>query len=517
MTRTYNPGGTAVLTGVAAIQFVIRPTQQVGGSDYIGALYREWDVTGSATGSVAAPTGLTAVGGDAHVDLSWAASSGATGYRMKRSLANGGPYSVIGTSAGTAYIDNAVVNGTTYYYVVSATNSAGESANSTQASATPVAANQAPVITQGATAAVTMSEDGSPTAFSLTLNATDANGDTITWSVSTPAAHGTATASGTGTSKAIGYTPTANYNGADSFTVQVSDGNGGTDTITVNVTVQSVNDAPVVSLTAPTNGASFTAPATLTLTATASDVDGTISTVGFYNGATLIASDTTSPYSFVWTNVAVGSYSLTARATDNSGAVSTSAVVTITVTSGLPSPWQSLDIGNVGRAGSVTYSNGVYTVKGAGSAIGGTVDSLRYVYQLSSGDCDIKLRVASLTNTVTAAKAGVMIRESLNSNAREAGVWVTPSSGIIFTRRTSTGGTTSTTASTGKKAPYWVRLTRGTNSFSAYYGTNGTTWTKLGSTITISMSTNAYMGMAVCSGATNTLSTSTMDNVIAVP
>ena len=45
----------------------------------------------------------------------------------------------------------------------------------------------------------------------------------------------------------IGYTPTANYNGSDSFVVQVSDGNGGTDTITVNVTIEAVNDAPMLS------------------------------------------------------------------------------------------------------------------------------------------------------------------------------------------------------------------------------------------------------------------------------
>jgi hypothetical protein len=212
-----------------------------GQGDNDGVYLDNVSVTGSVVPTVpAAPAGLTATGENAHVDLNWAASSGATGYRMKRSLANNGPYSVIGTSAGTAYIDNAVVNGTTYYYVVSATNSVGESANSTQASATPVAANQAPVITEGATTAVTMSQNGSPTPFSLTLHATDADNNTITWSVSTNAAHGTATASGTGTSKVIGYTPTTNYTGADSFVVQVSDGNGGTDTITVNVTITSI-------------------------------------------------------------------------------------------------------------------------------------------------------------------------------------------------------------------------------------------------------------------------------------
>jgi len=93
------------------------------------------------------------------------------------------------------------------------------------------------------------------------------------------------------------------------------------------------NIAPNVSLTAPTNNASFTAPASLTMTASASDTDGTITSVDFYNGTTLLGSDTSAPFAYIWTNVAAGSYGLTARATDNDGAVSTSAVVAVTVNS----------------------------------------------------------------------------------------------------------------------------------------------------------------------------------------
>ena len=110
---------------------------------------------------------------------------------------------------------------------------------------TVATANDAPAITEGAVAAVTNDEDNAPTAFALTLHATDIDpGDTLTWSISSPASHGTASASGTGASKAISYTPTANYNGSDSFVVEVNDGNGGTDTITVNVTVTPRNDPP---------------------------------------------------------------------------------------------------------------------------------------------------------------------------------------------------------------------------------------------------------------------------------
>lgn len=105
-----------------------------------------------------------------------------------------------------------------------------------------VVENDPPVITEGASASVTMSQNGSPTAFSLTLNATDADGDTLTWSISSAASNGAATASGTGASKVIDYTPTTDFTGADSFVVRVGDGNGGSDTITVNVTIALVID-----------------------------------------------------------------------------------------------------------------------------------------------------------------------------------------------------------------------------------------------------------------------------------
>jgi Bacterial Ig domain len=83
-----------------------------------------------------------------------------------------------------------------------------------------------------------MDEDGSPTAFGLTLHAADAEADTITWSISTTASHGASSAGGTGTSKVIGYCPAAHYSGSGSFVVYVSDGKGGSDTITVYVTVR---------------------------------------------------------------------------------------------------------------------------------------------------------------------------------------------------------------------------------------------------------------------------------------
>ncbi|MDP2137917.1 MAG: Ig-like domain-containing protein, partial [Candidatus Didemnitutus sp.] len=93
------------------------------------------------------------------------------------------------------------------------------------------------------------------------------------------------------------------------------------------------NQPPTVELTAPLDGATFEAPTTITLTATASDADGTIASVEFYRGSTKIGTATASPYAFAWTDVAVGLYELTARAIDNAGASTISTAVNVQVTS----------------------------------------------------------------------------------------------------------------------------------------------------------------------------------------
>ena len=94
--------------------------------------------TGSNTNPPPAPANLVATAGNAQVGLSWSASSGATSYNVQRSTTSGGPYTTIGSPTTTSYTDTAVTNGTTYYYVVAAVNTAGQSANSSQVSATPL-------------------------------------------------------------------------------------------------------------------------------------------------------------------------------------------------------------------------------------------------------------------------------------------------------------------------------------------------------------------------------------------
>jgi fibronectin type 3 domain-containing protein len=83
------------------------------------------------------PTGLTATAGDTKVGLQWSAATGATSYHLKRSTTSGGPYTQIAAPTWAGYTDVGVKNGTTYFYVVSAVNSGGESGNSAQVSAKP--------------------------------------------------------------------------------------------------------------------------------------------------------------------------------------------------------------------------------------------------------------------------------------------------------------------------------------------------------------------------------------------
>ena len=99
---------------------------------------------GGGTQPPAAPAGLQASPGNAQVTLTWNASTGATSYNVKRSTTNGGPYTTIASPATPSYTNTGLTNGTPYYYVVTAVNSAGESGPSSQATATPAASVSIP-------------------------------------------------------------------------------------------------------------------------------------------------------------------------------------------------------------------------------------------------------------------------------------------------------------------------------------------------------------------------------------
>lgn len=93
-----------------------------------------------------------------------------------------------------------------------------------------------------------------------------------------------------------------------------------------------INTPPTVNITSPTNNAAFNSPASITINATAADADGNVTKVVFYNGTNILSTVVTAPYAYTWTGVTPGTYAITAKATDNSNAETTSGVVNITVT-----------------------------------------------------------------------------------------------------------------------------------------------------------------------------------------
>ncbi|WP_218032106.1 discoidin domain-containing protein [Dictyobacter kobayashii] len=192
---------------------------------------------------------------------------------------------------------------------------------------------------------------------------------------------------------------------------------------------------------------------------------------------------------------------------------STTPTPTPTPTGGsLPAPWQQQDIGSVGQAGSASASNGTFTVVGSGNDIWDSADAFQYVSQPLSGDGTIVARIDSQQNTDGWAKAGVMIRESLTAGSTHALMALTPGNGAVFQRRTTTGGSSSSTAGASVAAPYWVKLQRAGSTFTGSISSDGSSWTVVGSD-TISMATNAYVGLAVTAHNTSALNTTSFSQV----
>jgi phosphatidylserine/phosphatidylglycerophosphate/cardiolipin synthase-like enzyme len=174
----------------------------------------------------------------------------------------------------------------------------------------------------------------------------------------------------------------------------------------------------------------------------------------------------------------------------------------------LPAGWSTGDIGSVGAAGNASASSGIFTVTGSGADIWGTADEFRFVYRSLTGDGTIMARVDSVTNENAWSKAGVMMRETLAPGSKHATMFVSAAKGLAFQRRTSTNGTSISTAGALASAPYWVRITRTGSTFSAYQSTDTGNWTLIGSA-TMNMSATIYVGLAVTSHADGALTTGT--------
>jgi hypothetical protein len=169
-------------------------------------------------------------------------------------------------------------------------------------------------------------------------------------------------------------------------------------------------------ITSPATGATFTAPASITIQATVS-AGASVNQVDFFANDVYLASATGSPYSVVRNGLAAWTYSLTARAVDRAGLAAVSSAVTVVVGSAappLPPPpasWSNQDVGAVGRPGSTGVAGTTWAMTASGSDIWSTADAFQFAYQTLAGDGSITARVASLSNINEWTKAGVMMRE----------------------------------------------------------------------------------------------------------
>ena len=150
-------------------------------------------------------------------------------------------------------------------------------------------------------------------------------------------------------------------------------------------------------------------------------------------------------------------------------------------------------------------SDGTIAMSGEGNDIWNTSDQFRFAYKQLSGDATIIARVDGVQNTDPWAKAGVMIRSSLSADAPNAFVLLSAAGTVAFQRRTTNAGSTAQTPASGLSAPYWVKITRTGNSFTAQRSADGNTWVNVGSAVTITMSGTVYVGLAVTSHAEDVL------------
>jgi len=202
----------------------------------------------------------------------------------------------------------------------------------------------------------------------------------------------------------------------------------------------------------------------------------------------------------------------TATPTDTATATA-SATATATATP-LPALLGSQDIGNVGVAGSISLDvAGLYTIAGSGRDIWGTADAFHFVYVSLRGDGQIVAPVAAQTDTDPWAKAGVMIRETLDPSARFADMVLTPDRGAAFQRRTDPGANAVHTGRNGIAAPAWVKLARSGSTLRGFVSSDGTTWTLVG-TDTVPMAPTVFVGLAVTAHNNTLLSTAVFDHVV---
>ena len=239
---------------------------------------------------------------------------------------------------------------------------------------------------------------------------------------------------------------------------------------------------------------------------------------GFTQGASLVTFNGVSATVSSWSNNSI----IATVPTGGTGKI----VVTVNnlVSNGwnfqaIPTGWVSLDVGQVGKAGTASYSNGVFVIQGAGSfgsntGNGTNGDTLHYVYQQLSGNGTIVARVTQ-QQAGTYPQIGLMMRETPDTESIAVMEYYQPNQSWIGYRLTTGGYSAFQTGSSevNGQGYFWLKLVRNGNSFTGFMSMDGLDWVQSSSSVTISMANTICVGLAVTGAGMGTLGSGTFDSV----
>jgi hypothetical protein len=174
--------------------------------------------------------------------------------------------------------------------------------------------------------------------------------------------------------------------------------------------------------------------------------------------------------------------------------------------------WTGRDIGVTGSTGSQSGVPPALTMNAGGTDIFGNADGFRSMFRAAEGDVTVVAFVQSMTNTHPWAKAGVMIRSSLEPNALNAAMLLTAGNVCAFQARATTGGATSSVSGGYFNPPYWVKITRTGNLFTGYIAVGGGNWRVVGSQ-EIAMPAQTYVGVVGSSHTTTAQTVVTFSDI----
>ena len=438
----------------------------------------------AAVNALSPPDGVSVrQGGGASLVVRWQSVPGATGYLIERSE-NGVDFSEVFTaaSAATSWTNTGLPGSLRYFYRVRALSASGQSI----ASAVVNEINRPSPVTDASIAMMSNTQ--------LILNWRDTSGETG-YRIERSTDNATYTQIATVAANVPSYTASG-LTGGTPYWFRISPmtatGDGNPVVVTRATTgQQAVSELWFTSKTSSSLGLEWAAVDTATGYRIERSQNGTsFTTLATVPAGTLTYLDTP-------VNV-IGRYYYRVVALRDTTAANPSPTIFTAVPAAvtLPSPWTTADIGTAAGEGATGLQSGKFILISSGTAIGGLGDSFRSVYQTFVGDGTIIARVTSVENTGSWAKAGVMIRESTEINARQAALVVSPTNGIAWQYRHNIGGAGVVVAGpTDQTAPVWLKLVREGNRFTGSWSADGITWTEAGST-TISMGSTAVVGLA---------------------